>query len=140
KYLFCTGGDGPNPGNRDICVGNVGSWAQGMTQVYLGTTSADSVSHTRVITHGLAGIKNMFYYSTAKSLPDASWALFNVGVVMGTPADQVNVWMAKLPPFEKQDPVDRSTFVRAPISISAPQGQRIASAAIEFGYTEQGAP
>ena len=65
-------------------MGNIGAWAQGMTQVYLGTTSADSVSHTRVVTHGLAGIKNMFYYSTAKSLPDASWALFNVGVVIGT--------------------------------------------------------
>ncbi len=140
KYLYCTGGDGPNPGNLDLCLGNAGAWVQGMTQVYLGSTLADSVSHTRVITHGLAGIKNMFYYSTAKSLPDASWALFNVGVVMGTPADQVNVWMAKLPPFAKQDPVDRSTFVRAPISISAPQGQRIASAAIEFGYTEQGGP
>jgi hypothetical protein len=80
----------------------------------------------------------MFYYSTAKSLPDASWALFNVGVVAGTPSDQVNVWMAKLPPLSAQDAVDRSTFVRAPIAISAPQGQHIASAAIEFGYTEQG--
>jgi hypothetical protein len=140
KYLFCTGGDGPNPANLDLCLGNAGAWMQGMTQVYLGSTLADSVSHTRVITHGLAGIKNMFYYSTAKSLPDASWALFNVGVVIGAPSDQVNVWMAKLPPFEKQDPVDRSTFARGPISISAPQGQRIASAAIEFGYTEQGDP
>jgi len=141
KYLSCTGGDGPNPGNRDICVGNAGSWAQGMTQVYLGTTSADSVSHTRVISHGLAGIKNMFYYSTAKSLPDASWALFNVGVVSGNrDTDQVNVWMAKLPPFNKQDEVDRSTFIRARIPVSTPPGQGIASAAIEFGYREQGDP
>jgi hypothetical protein len=140
KFLNCTGGDGPNPGNRDLCFGNAGSWAQGMTQVYLGSTPADSVSHTRVVTHGLAGIKDMFYYSTAKSLPDASWALFNVGLVAGTPSDQVNVWMAKLPPLSAQDTVDRSTFVRAPIAISAPQGQRIASATIEFGYTEQGEP
>jgi hypothetical protein len=138
KYLYCTGGDGPNPTNKDLCVGNAGSWAQGMTQVYMGDSLGDSVSHSRVVTHGLAGIKNMFYYSTAKSLPDASWALFNVGVVMGTPADQVNVWMAKLPPLSKQDAVDRSTFVRAPLSISAPEGQPIASAAVEFGYTEQG--
>ncbi len=36
--------------------------------------------------------------------------------------------------------MDRSTFARAPISISAPQGQGIASAAIEFGYAEQGGP
>ena len=140
KYLYCTGGDGPNPGNLDLCVGNVGSWAQGMTQVYLGASPADSVSHTRVVTHGLAGIKNMFYYSTAKSLPDASWALFNVGVAIGKPTDQVNVWMAKLPPLVAQDTVDRSTFIRAPIAIAAPQGQYIASAAIEFGYAEQGEP
>jgi hypothetical protein len=141
KYLYCTGGDGPNPGNLDLCLGNIGSWAQGMTQIYLGSTPADSVSHTRVITHGLAGIKNMFYYSTAKSLPDASWALFNVGVAIGNrDTDQVNVWMAKLPPFSKQDEVDRSTFVRARIPVSAPQGQGVASAAIEFGYREQGNP
>jgi hypothetical protein len=89
----------------------------------------------------LAGIKNMFYYSTAKSLPDASWALFNVGVAIGNrDTDQVNVWMAKLPPFSKQDEVDRSTFVRARIPVSAPQGQGIVSPAIEFGYGEQGSP
>src|SRR5207302_2098403 len=117
KYLNCTGGDGPNPDNQDLCIGNLGAWAQGMTQVYLGTNSADSTAHTRIITRGLAGIKKMFYYSTAKSLPDASWALFNVGVTIGADP-QVNVWMAKLPPFAKQDDVDRSTFVRAPISIS----------------------
>jgi hypothetical protein len=46
--------------------------------------------------------------------------------------------MAKLPPLASQDLVDRSTFARAPISISAPQGQGIVSAAVEFGYAEQG--
>jgi hypothetical protein len=138
KYLYCTGGDGPNPANLDLCVGNAGTWAQGMTQVYLGSTLAESVSHSRVLTHGLAGVKNMFYYPTAKPLPDASWAFFNVGVTIGTLAPQVNVWMAKLPLLSKQDEVDRSTFVRARIPIAPPQGQRIASAAVEFGYAEQG--
>ena len=137
KYLACTGGDGPNPQNKDLCVGNIGAWAQGMTQVYLGSTLAESVANTRVITRGLAGIKDMFYYSTAKSLPDASWALFNVGSVL-VPNPQVNVWMAKLPPLQKHDNVDRSTFVRAPIHVVAPQGKGIAAAAIEFGYAEQG--
>ena len=127
-----------NPQNNDLCIGNLGAWAQGMTQVYLGSTLAESVANTRIITRGLAGVKNMFYYATAKSLPDASWALFNVGSVL-TPNPQVNVWMAKLPPLAKQDNVDRSTFVRAPIQITAPQGQGIASAEIEFGYAEHGA-
>src|SRR6185436_17163389 len=80
---------------------------------------------------------NMFYYATAKSLPDASWALFNVGSVL-VPNPQVNVWMAKLPPLSKEDNVDRSSFVRAPVHVTAPQGKGIASAAIEFGYAEQG--
>ena len=35
--------------------------------------------------------------------------------------------------------MDRSTFVRAPIPVSAPQGQGIASAAIEFGYPNRAA-
>ena len=39
-----------------------------------------------------------------------------------------------------QDAVDRSTFTQAPIPISTPQGQGIASASIEFGYAEQGDP
>ena len=135
QYLYCTGGDGPNPGNLDLCFGNAGTWAQGMAQVYLGTTSPDSVAHSRIVTHGLAGIKDMFYYSTAKSLPNASWALFNVGVEGVT---TVNVWMAKIPPLAAQDTVDRSTFVRSPILITPPLGQHIASATIEFGYSEQG--
>jgi len=138
KYLQCTGGDGPNPLNKDICIGNAGAWANGMAQVYLGATSTESVSNSRIVTKGLAGLKNMFYYSTAKALPDASWALFNVGSAL-VPNPQINVWMAKLPPLVKADNVDRTTFVRAPIYLAAPQGRRIASAAIEFGYGEQGA-
>jgi hypothetical protein len=46
--------------------------------------------------------------------------------------------MLKTPPFTKSDSVDRSTFVRAPISITTPGGQGITTAAVEFGYLEQG--
>jgi hypothetical protein len=48
--------------------------------------------------------------------------------------------MAKLPPFTVGDSVDRTTFVRAPLSITTPQGQGITTAAVEFGYLEQGTP
>ena len=47
--------------------------------------------------------------------------------------------MAKLPPFTIDDSVDRTTFVRAPISITTPAGLGIATATVEFGYLEQGA-
>jgi hypothetical protein len=46
--------------------------------------------------------------------------------------------MAKLPPFTAGDSVDRSTFVRAPVSITTPSGLGIATATVEFGYLEQG--
>jgi len=42
------------------------------------------------------------------------------------------------PPLAAQDTVNRSTFVRSPILITPPLGQHIASATIEFGYSEQG--
>ena len=48
--------------------------------------------------------------------------------------------MVKIPPTPTLDGVDRSTFVRAPISITTPQGLGIATATVEFGYAEQGTP
>lgn len=49
--------------------------------------------------------------------------------------------MAKRPPAPCQpDGVDRSTFVRHPIQITAPAGKNVATAAVEFGYEENGSP
>jgi hypothetical protein len=48
--------------------------------------------------------------------------------------------LLKLPPTPTSDGVDRSTFIRAPLSIATPQGQGIATATVEFGYLEQGTP
>jgi hypothetical protein len=76
QYLACTGSDAPNPQNLDICIGNLSTYSQAITQMVMGSDSADSNARSRVISHGLSGIRNSFYYWTAKSLPDASWALF----------------------------------------------------------------
>jgi hypothetical protein len=48
--------------------------------------------------------------------------------------------MLKMLPFPSPDGVDRSTFIRAPIPITTPQGQSIATATVEFGYAEMGTP
>jgi hypothetical protein len=114
----------------DLCIGNMGSFHQAMVQ-------ADLSGHVRprVITYGLAGIRNSFFYSTAKSLPDASWALFSWGVVKPGFGDLTNVWMAKLPPLV-EDGVDRSKFVWMPANLTAPTGT--VTAAVEFGYAENG--
>lgn len=130
--LQCAGADGPVPDRFDLCIGNMGAYHGAMVQADL-----TGQARPRVITFGLAGIRNSFFYSTAKALPDASWALFSWGVVKAGFGDLTNVWMAKLPPL-MDDGVDRSTFVRMPVQLdNVPAGT--VTAAVEFGYLENGA-
>jgi hypothetical protein len=123
--LSCTQGSA-------VCFGNFGGNANGALQIRISGTQ------TRVITNGLGGLRSFNDYPTAKALHDGSWLLFTMGDP--TTNKPSHLMMAKLPPFTADDSVDRTTFVRAPISIVTPQGQGIAAAAVEFGYLEQGAP
>ena len=94
--------------------------------------------HTRVITGGLVGLRDTNNYPTAKALADSSWMLFPYGdIEWHYPAQMM---MAKLPPFTVDDVVDRTTFVRVPLSITAPIGLGVATAVVEFGYAEFGTP
>jgi hypothetical protein len=140
QYAGCAGSDGPNPQTLDLCVGNFPAYAQAITQMVMGSDSADSNSRSRVITHGLTGVRNSFYYWTAKSLPDASWALFTRGLVQPGFGDLLTVWMAKLPPQPAPDGVDRSTFLPLTLTLTPPANSQIASAVVQFGYAEQGRP
>jgi chitodextrinase len=140
KYLNCVGSDGPNPQNLDICVGNLGTYAQGIPQLFLGSDAADSTKRSRVITYGLTGLRQSFYYWTAKSLPDASWALFTRGLAQPPFGDLLTVWMAKLPPLPAPDGVDRSNFLPLTVNLTPPANSQIARAIIQFGYAEQGRP
>jgi hypothetical protein len=114
------------------CFGNFGGDANGALQIGISGTQ------TRVITNGLGALRSFNDYPTAKALHDGSWLLFTMGDT--TTNKPSHLMMAKLPPFTFDDAVDRTTFVRAPISIVTPQGQGIATASVEFGYLEQGTP
>jgi hypothetical protein len=140
KYLNCLGSDGPNPQNLDICIGNLSTYSQAITQIPMGSDLASNTASGRVLSHGLSGIRNSFFYWTAKSLPDASWALFTRGLVAPPFGDLLTVWMAKLPPFPEPDNVDRSTFLPLVINLTPPPTFQISSAIIKFGYLEQGDP
>jgi hypothetical protein len=140
QHLNCVGSDGPNALIQDICVGNLSTYSQAITQMVMGSDSADSNARSRVISHGLSGIRNSFYYWTAKSLPDASWALFTRGLVAPPFGDLLTVWMAKLPPLAAPDGIDRSTFLPVTINLTPPANSQIAKAIIKFGYAEQGDP
>jgi hypothetical protein len=83
----------------------------------------------------------MFIYPTAKPIPDASWLVFpftnQQAPVNANYTD--HLLMVKLPPTPVLDGVDRSTFVRAPLTLVPPQGAGVISAVVQFGYAEQGA-
>jgi hypothetical protein len=117
---------------NDLCIGN--HPVHGQSVVQLGLTNSTNDQFSRVLTHGLATYRQMGYYATAKSLPDASWIMFSY---LSPSHVQNEIFLLKPPPYVR-DQLDRSTFLRIPISIAAPQGMRTASAAVEFGYAEYG--
>ncbi len=112
------------------CINNFAAWGNAMLQI-----GVDG-NHTRVISGGLLGLSEMGGYPVAKSTADGSWLFFNVGDTSHNMPS--NLMVAKLPPFAAEDTIDRTTFIRAPLSITAPTGQGIASATVEFWYDEQG--
>jgi hypothetical protein len=112
------------------CFGDFGAYASAVIQVGVAPGNA------RVLTQGLSGLRAQNDYPTAKTLANGSYLLTTIGDVDYHPPS--HVVMVKLPPFAAGDAVDRTTFVRAPISITTPQGQGIATATVEFGYGEQG--
>jgi len=135
QYRSCTGYE--SGAILDLCLTNLAGTGQSAYQFgFLPNTvalpprfSGYGARYSRKLSGGFGAFKSLG--RLFKPTPDGSWAFFVAG---GAPR------MLKLPPFPEPDGVDRSTFVRAPISISTPQGLGIAYAAIEFGYAEQGAP
>src|SRR5207237_41741 len=128
----CAGWDGPDPTKHDLCIENLATYSQGLEQLYLSTLgAADADAHSRVITRGLVGLKGGYYFQLAKSLPNASWATFTT---VDPNTFVTNIWMAKLPPLQAFDTVDRSTFLRVPVTLTPPLDARIVKAVVRFGY------
>jgi hypothetical protein len=142
--LGCASGDFPSPNSHDLCLGDNATINQSLWQFgFVDNDPSGSpgipagihgigAGYSRRLSTGFAGVRHLG--RVAKPLPDASWIYFDVGSPPGSAA----FVMLKTPPFVKSDSVDRTTFVRAPISITTPQGQGIATATVEFGYLEQG--
>jgi hypothetical protein len=112
------------------CIANFAAYAGGVAQVGLSGTQ------TRILTGGLTGLRDTNDYPNAHAVANGTGIIFPKGDVQyNTPGQLL---LLKAPPFSAGDSVDRSTFVRAPISITTPSGLGIASATVEFGYLEQG--
>ena len=112
------------------CIGSFSGYGANVLQIGLN-------GDIRRISMGLAQPRKTTGFATAKMV-DPSWLLFSFGNNAG-PNLPARLLMAKLPPFTMDDSVDRTTFIRAPISINSPSGLGIATATVEFGYLEQGA-
>jgi hypothetical protein len=82
---------------------------------------------TRVLSRGLDTLRA--FPIVAKPTPDGKWMFFNAAN---------NLVMLKMPPFAKEDNVDRSSFVPVTVEVT-PQAQAVA-AVVEFGYVEYGLP
>jgi hypothetical protein len=158
KVLTCRGGVTPNPAVDDICVLNMPMQAQGVLQIGFTSNGVGLPSgaitnvtfraarvpvygagYSRVVTQGLAGVRNAFTYPTAKPLPDASWMLFSLtDQTSSNTSLNDSILMAQLPPTPTPDGVDRSTFVPATLNLTPPAGSGAVSAVVRFGYAEQG--
>ena len=137
-FTGCRGFESVND-PADICVANLaqgqGAYQFGFTSNTVGLSAGEisqglvGAGYTRKLTSGFGGIRTQS--KVFKPTPDGS---------LGVLTDSPGTLIVKMPPYPSPDGVDRSTFVRAPISITAPQGLGIATATVEFGYVEYGTP
>lgn len=115
-----------------LCIANFSRYANGAAQIGVDGTSGRILASLP--------LRKTNDYPTYKTLADGSYMLYAIGSAAAAEHWDApsNVLMTKLPPFTAPDALDRSTFIRAPISITTPTGLGIATATVQFGYLEQG--
>ncbi len=111
------------------CITDLNSLA-GLVQI--GTAGNKS----RLISGGFTRLRDLGTFPTFHALADGYFGIFPIQDVHYNPP--AKLMMIEFPPFTVDDAVDRTTFVRAPITITTPSGLGIATATVEFGYQELG--
>ena len=138
QLLRCAGGDMPNPTFHDWCALDNPPLGQSVLQLGIAPnrvgmrtgepSNVSGLGWSRVLSRGLGGVRSIG--TLAKPTPDGNWLFFNqsTGPLV----------MVKMPPFQAQDFIDRSTFIPAVVTMGTqPSG---GFCVVTFGYSEQGAP
>ncbi len=125
---FCNGQEFYD-GSTNVCIGNVPTIGFGTTQTKIVTGNEAIRVLSRAFSYAhQSGTGNV------KVTPDGSWVIMN-SYLSGYP-----IFLVKVPPIPTSDGVDRTTFVRTPITVTPPTGKGITQAKILFGYEEFGKP
>lgn len=113
---------------NDLCFTQHGMYFQGIQQS--GFIPDGSGSNGRMLSNLVSEYKNSDIFWNARSLPDASWALVQIGPIAGYWRDA----LLKLPPWPAVDSVNRGDFIPVSISLKPPAGLNVDNAVVEFGY------
>lgn len=137
SQLGCYGSETPNIAQADICIMDSSLHMAQLGQFW-GLGGVDATDKSRMIGHmQMPAVSFSYGNPTAKPYPDTSWATFSVGLFNAFSTS--DIWAAKIPSWAVPDGKDRTTFLHAPVSITTPSSLGIATAAIEFGYSDYGA-
>ena len=132
----CSGGENPTL-DQDICIGNWWPNGVGANQYAIVNDTTGGASYRKLTTlfGGFEGIS-----TNVKLTFDGNWAMYFVpppsGV--GLPNGSTSIYAIKVPPIPSNDGIDRSTFIPATVSVTAPTGLGVATARLKFGYAENG--
>lgn len=118
--LYCVAHNGPYPLDKDVCITDTPLFSGVVTQLYMGTNSADSFNRSRlVLTNGLAGVKDVVGFPLAKATPDAKYGLFTIGAGLDATTSPVDSWKVKIPTLQAPDGQTRTGYMTKSVVISA---------------------
>ncbi len=132
SFLFCTGGDAPNPGNIDVCITNTPTYSGALMQWGMGTNSANTQAISRNVTYGISGVKDTFGFPVAKPTALGEYTLFTIGLGTNTTTNAMNTWKVLMPPDPAPDTINRTKY--SFVDINVPTTGGVDNVIARFGY------
>jgi hypothetical protein len=117
---------------NDICISNIASNANSISQYALNSTDYKGSNSRQVVT-ATARLRLVTGFEGNQLLPDNSWILYRSEFLN---YQRPSMWMAKLPPYPAVDSVNRGTYEPIAVAINPLSSLGVNTALVEFGYME----